>query len=120
MKYTVKPAIVEGCDCEECRAGRHLYALYRLPEIGSNWSAMSLQTYSSAEECKQNHYWGIEFGPDDTWEDGTPIVESNAIPEAHPDGPQPSKGGMVPLNTEALQKSAKLLEKHWLPRDSSR
>ena len=43
MIYTVKPAITEGCDCEDCRAGKHLYFLYRLPATGKNWSAMSLQ-----------------------------------------------------------------------------
>jgi hypothetical protein len=120
MKYTVKPAIVEGCDCEDCRAGRHIYLLYRLPANGSDWSAMSLQAYSSAEECKRNHYWGIEFGPDAKWEDGTPVVEPEPMREAHPDGGQASTGGMVKLDGEALRKSAELLERHWLPRDSSR
>lgn len=120
MKYTVEPAIVEGCDCEDCKAGRHLYRLYRCPKKGSNWAAMSLHPYSSAEECKQKHYWGVNIGPDDTWEDGSPIVQPKPMREAHPDGRRSSTGGMVMLNAEALQKSAELLEKHWLPRDSSR
>jgi hypothetical protein len=108
MKYTVTPAIVEGCNCEDCRAGRHIYLLYRLPATGKNWSGMSLQTYSSAEECKREHLWGIDFGPDATWEDGSPIVEPQPKHETQPD-----ENGMVPLDADAFAKSAEALEKHW-------
>src|SRR5258707_4147105 len=74
MKFTVEPAMVVGCDCKPCRAGRHIYYLCRYPAEEGDYCAISFQTYSSAEECKKNHYWGMQFGPDDTWEDGTPIV----------------------------------------------
>ncbi|MCX6928234.1 MAG: hypothetical protein NT154_34240 [Verrucomicrobia bacterium] len=114
MIYTVKPAITEGCDCEDCRAGKHLYFLYRLPATGKNWSAMSLQPYGSAEECKREHCWGLNFGPDDTWEDGAPIVVPKRRQSAHPD-----EHGMVRLDGEALRKSADALEKHWA-RDTNR
>jgi hypothetical protein len=106
--YTVKPIISEGCGCEDCKAGRHVYLLYRLPATGPNWSAMSMQPYTSPEDCKQNHWWGLKFGPEDTWEDGAPIV----VPEPEHKA-QPDEHGMVPLNDEALGKSADLLEKHW-------
>jgi hypothetical protein len=80
MKYTVKPAIVEGCECEECKAGRHLYFLYRCSELESGrWSGVTLHTYASAQECKEDHYWGIRFGPDDVWEDGSPIVQPDPL-----------------------------------------
>ena len=111
MIYTVKPAIVEGCNCEDCRAGRHIYLLYRLPANGSDWSAMGMQTYSSAEECKREHQWGLDFGPSDTWEDGAPIVVPERKHEAHPE-----EKGMVLLDAKAFAKSAAALEKHW-PRD---
>ena len=108
MKYSVEPATVEGCDCEDCRAGRHLYYLYRLPATGQNWSAMSLQTYSSPEECKREHRWGLNFGPDDTWEDGSPIV----VPAPQRRSP-PDEHGMVMLDGKAFKKSAEALAKHW-------
>ena len=120
MKYTVKPAIVEGCDCADCNAGRHLYYLYRCPVKAGNWSALSLHTYSSAEDCKRNHCWGLDFGPEDTWEDGSQIVQPKPMRAADPDGRQPGTVGMVPLNAEALQKSANILERHWCPQDLSR
>ena len=113
MKYRVEPAIVEGCDCDDCKAGRHLYRLYRIPATGQKWSGMSLQAYASAEECKRKHNWGIEFGPDATWEDGAPVVEPESVREPHPDGGQASAGGMVKLDGKALQKSGEMLEKHW-------
>jgi hypothetical protein len=111
MKWTVEPVIVEGCDCEDCKAGRHLYRLYRCGN--KDWSAMSLQAYSSAEECKQKHYWGVNIGPDDTWEDGTPIVEPKPLRETHPDGPKFSTSGRVRLDGKIFQKWAETLQKHW-------
>ena len=108
MTYTVIPIIAEDCDCEDCRAGRHLYVLYRLPATGKDWSAISLQMYASAEECKAKHPWGIVFGPNAVWEDGSPVVVPKPTPEPHPD-----ENGMVPLDGEALAKSAEALEKHW-------
>ena len=112
VRYRVEPLTVEGCDCEDCRAGRHLYALYRGTAQGSEWSAMSLQGYASAEECKRKHRWGIEFGPNAVWEDGTPVVEPDPRGGERPDQPQPDANGMVPLDGQALQKSMEALEKH--------
>src|ERR1017187_9625188 len=106
MKYRVEPVIVEGCDCADYKAGRHLYRRYRIPARGEKWSAMSLQAYSSAEECKQKHYWGIQFGPDATWEDGTPVVQPEPMRKAHPDGGQPNTGGGVRLDGKMVGKWA--------------
>jgi hypothetical protein len=120
MKYTVKPAIVEGCECEECKAGRHLYFLYRCSELESGrWSGVTLHTYASAQECKEDHYWGVRFGPDDTWEDGSPIVQPDPLEGMRAGDRKAGTGGMVPLNVEVLKKSAAMLEKHWVSRDSS-
>jgi len=106
--------IVEGCACEDCKAGRHFYVLYRLPATGSNWSSMSLQMYASPEEAKAKHWWGINFGPDAVWEDGTPVVEPE-LPHSAPDVKEPSSDGLVCLDVEALGKSAEALERHWRP-----
>jgi hypothetical protein len=113
MKYTVTPIVTEGCDCEDCKAGRHLYLLYRLPATGKDWSAMSLQMYASAEECKREHDWGLDFRPGDTWDDDSPIVVPERKHEAHPD-----EKGMVLLDAKAFAKSAEALEKHWPPASS--
>jgi hypothetical protein len=110
MKYRVEPIIVDGCDCEDCKAGRHPYLLYRLPATGTHWSAMSLQTYASAEEAKQ-HDWGIDFGPDAQWDDGSPVV----VPEGRPSQAQPDERGMVPLDGKAFAKSAEALIRHLAP-----
>ena len=114
MTYTVKPIIVGDCNCEDCKAGRHLYVLYRLPATGSDWSAMSLQTYASPEEAKAKHWWGIDFGPNAVWEDGTPVVESDPAHPA-PEERDQSNSGLVYLDTEALGKAAEALQKHWRP-----
>ena len=112
MKYTVVPATVDGCQCEDCRAGRHLYGLYQWKDNEWHWAATSLQSYASAQECKRLHPWFIQFEPGATWEDGTPIVEPEPVcsPEA-----QPGEGGMVELDKEALAKSAEAFKKHMLP-----
>ncbi|MCX6922645.1 MAG: hypothetical protein NT154_05435 [Verrucomicrobia bacterium] len=73
--FTVEPEVVEGCECEDCRAGRHVYSLYEWTGVGWEWAAISLRLYSSAEECKLKHWWGIDLGPNAVWEDGTPVVE---------------------------------------------
>ncbi len=110
MKYRVEPIITEGCDCEDCKAGRHLYLLYRMSATAKRWSAMSLQAYSSPEEAKAKHDWGIDFGPDAQWDDGSPVV----LPEPQPSKVQPDEHGMVHLDGEALAKSAERLAKHWV------
>lgn len=81
-KYRLEPIIEEGCQCADCRAGRYCYRLYRLPS--THWSAISFQSYASAEEAK-NHYWGIAFEPDAVWEDGSPVEPdpTHLIMESH-------------------------------------
>jgi hypothetical protein len=112
MKYTVVPATVENCECEDCKAGRYFYNLFSWEDNKWQWAATSLQSYSNAQECKRHHYWGIKFEPEDTWEDATPIVEPEPVcyPEA-----QPGQGGMVELDKEALAKAAEAFKKHMLP-----
>lgn len=109
MKYTVEPEIVEGCECDDCRAGRNIYTLHRWQ--GGQWAvvAVSLQSYASADECKRTHRWGIEFRADGVWEDGTQVM-----PPEHMETPASACGHKVMLDTGALQKSAERLKGHWL------
>jgi hypothetical protein len=109
--YTVEPETVEGCECEDCRAGRHVYSLYEWTETGWRWAAISLKLYSSAEECKRKHLWGIDFGPNAVWEDGQPVVEPEPMEKHHKQDSGVVK--MVPLDMKALRKSFEALEKHW-------
>jgi hypothetical protein len=111
--YTIEPELVEGCDCEDCREGRHVYSLYELTDAGWEWAAISLKHYTNAEDCKRKHWWGIAFGPDAVWEDGQPVVAPDPAKEVRPNQPQPDPKGMVPLDTKALQKSFEALKKHW-------
>ena len=113
MKYTVEPEIVERCECEDCKAGRHVYSLFEWTEDGWRWAAISLQSYASAEECKRKHWWGIDLGPGAIWEDGTPAVEPEPKQAAHGDGAPSTGGGMVKLDTKALRKSLEALARHW-------
>ena len=109
MKYTVEPQVVAGCECEDCRAGRHIYALQRWQDGKWIVAGVSLQSYASADECKRNHRWGIEFCADDVWEDGTQVM-----PPEHMQTPASACGHKVMLDTAALQKSAERLKLHWL------
>src|ERR1035437_100303 len=68
MKHIVIPETVEGCDCEDCRAGRHLYSLFCWRDGEWSWRATSLRAYTSVEECKQKHPWMLVFEPGSTWE----------------------------------------------------
>jgi hypothetical protein len=113
VKYYIQPAIVKGCDCEDCRVGRHIYTLYRFPAKDRDWSAISLQAYSSAEECKQQHDWGIQFEPDAVWDDGTPIVRPRSMEKANEQ--ESGVRGFVALNAKAFAKSAEALKKHCDP-----
>jgi hypothetical protein len=106
MKFRLEPMVFAGCDCEYCKAGLHLYFLYRIPAPEGRWSAFSLQPYRSVEEAKQ-HYWGINFGPDPTWEDGTPVVQ----PQCEPRSPEESKP--VPLDRGSFATAADLLGQHF-------
>lgn len=111
MKFTVEPVTVENCDCEACKAGKHLYELHQWSDNQWQFVGVSLQSYASAQECKLNHYWGVQFTPEDTWEDGTPIVKlQKATPEEPPSGTE----RMVPLDTKAIAESFETLQKHWL------
>ena len=110
MKHIVIPETVEGCDCEDCKGGRHIYSLFCWRDGEWSWRATSLLTYTSAEECKRKHPWMLVFGPEDTWEDGTPLVDPEPVRPAHC---AEAVGGMVPLDAAAFKKSADLLEKHW-------
>ena len=114
MKYTVRPMTNSDCDCEDCRAGKHLYSLHRCQD--GEWKSIgfSLQSYASADACQRDHYWGIAFHPDDVWEDGTPILEPESAGQNDEEKPTSDTGNRVPLNVEALRKSAEALERHWL------
>jgi len=78
--------------------------------VDGQWTfvGVSLQSYASADECKQNHWWGIEFRAEDTWEDGTPITSAERVEKA-----ASGTRRRVILDTEALQRSAEALERHW-------
>jgi hypothetical protein len=78
---------------------------------------MTLQTYARPQECKENHYWGIQFNPDDTWEDGSPILQPDPLEGQRGKQDTSKPPATVPLNVEVLKKSAAMLEKHWLPPD---
>jgi hypothetical protein len=110
MTFTVRPATIADCDCPDCRAGKHLYELYRWQDGQWEFVGVSLQSYASAEDCQQNHWWGIEFRAGDTWENGTAIAS-----RGHRENPDPGTGGKVTLDVAALQKSAEALKGHWIP-----
>jgi hypothetical protein len=115
MKYTVEAETVHGCDCGDCRAGKHIYSLFQWTDGGWKWAAISLLSYSSVEECKAKHPWMIAFGPEDTWEDGSPLVDPDPVQTLHSKEGQLGPVRMVALDTRALAKSADLLERHWRP-----
>jgi hypothetical protein len=108
VKYTVEPQVVAGCECKDCRAGSHIYALQRWQDGKWIVVAVSLQSYASADECKRTHRWGIEFHANDVWEDGIQITAAERTEK-----PASPCGGKVMLNTAALQKSAERLKLHW-------
>lgn len=109
MKYTVRPVTSDDCDCPECRAGKHLYELCRWVDGQSKLVGVSLQGYASADACKRDHWWGIEFRAGDTWEDGMPITSAEQMEK-----PASGTGQPVMLDTDALQRSAEALERHWI------
>ena len=110
MKYRVEAQTVGGCQCDDCTAGKHLYELQRWEDGEWRFVGVSLQSYASADECKRNHCWGIEFHPDDVWEDGTPV----APPEPRVN-PTSGTVGRVPLDVDAFMKSVEALKGHWGP-----
>ena len=109
MKYRVIPVTSANCDCPDCRAGQHLHELHCWQDDQWTFVGVSLQSYASAEDCKRTHWWGIEFRPDDVWEDGTPITSPKQMEK-----PASGTGRKVVLNTAALQKAAERLKGHWL------
>jgi hypothetical protein len=109
VKYRVVPVTRADCDCPDCRAGKHLYALHRWQDDQWQFVGISLQSYASAEDCKQHHYWGIGFQTDDVWEDETPI-----LPPERTERPKSSTGRKVTLDLAAFAKAAEALEQHWL------
>jgi hypothetical protein len=117
--YRVVPLTQPGCDCEDCRAGRHLYELERWQANRWKPAATSLQAYGSAEKCRQKHYWGIRFEPNATWEDGAPVLEPEDLRPMQPDSEEPGPVRMVPLNTDALGKSVVALARHWFQADEA-
>jgi hypothetical protein len=61
MIYKVVAETTPDCDCEECLAGRHLYSLFYWKDGKWMHAGFSLQTYTSPEDCMQNHWWGVQF-----------------------------------------------------------
>ena len=114
MKYKVTAEIPDACDCEDCRAGRHLYSLLRWTDNEWQFVGISLKSYTSATDCQQNHHWGIPFQAEDVWEDGTPILPPERKGQSQTEKPKTVSGGKVTLDQEALAKSAEALERHWL------
>ena len=115
MKYTVRPVTQANCQCPDCRAGRHLYSLLRWVDSEWQFVGISLQSYASAEDCQRSHHWGNQFAPEDTWEDGKPILPPASAGQAQPGKPQSGTGRRVTLDQDAFVKSAEALERHWLP-----
>ncbi len=111
--YTVKAVTVEGCDCEDCQAGRHIYSLYRWKENTWKWVGTSLQSYLSPEQAKAKHRWCIDFEPGAIWEDGMPVVEPPREDDARLEDGRAVE--MVPLDTDALRKSCDTMIRHWVP-----
>jgi hypothetical protein len=109
VKYTIEPEIVDGCESEDYGAGRHLYALHRWADGHWTFVGVSLPSCGSADACKRDHWWGIEFRAGDTWEDGTPITSAE-----HTEKLASGTGQPVTLDREALQRSAEALERHWI------
>ena len=64
MKYTVKPEIVEGCDCEDCKAGKHIYSLYRWTEEG--WTGPRLASDPMPAPRNASGFTGGELNLDPT------------------------------------------------------
>lgn len=114
VTYRVIPVTRADCDCPDCRAGKHLYELHCWQDGQWRFVGVSLQSYGSAEDCKQHHYWGIEFQADDVWENETSILPPESIGQAHPDKPKSGTGRRVTLDQKAFVKSAEALEQHWL------
>jgi hypothetical protein len=58
MKYRVEPIITEGCDCEDCKAGRHLYLLYRIATGAQREQALAEMETGHGSWCsRQIQVW---------------------------------------------------------------
>jgi hypothetical protein len=107
MTYKVVAETTPDCDCEDCRAGRHLYSLFRWRDGQWTHVGFSLQTYASPEDCMRQHSWGIEFEADAVWEDGSPVVPPQPVLTADRESQR-----MVTLDGEALARSLDSMRKH--------
>jgi hypothetical protein len=112
MIYKVEAEDPGDCECEDCRAGRHLYSLFRRRDGQWTLVGFSLQTYTSPEECMKKHEWGVQFEPDAVWEDGSPVVAPESQPSAGRSAETSGPRKMVQLDTGALTKSLASLRKH--------
>ena len=112
MKYTVTPVTKTDCDCPDCRAGRHLYGLHRWQDGQWQFVGVSLQSYTSADDCKQQPPVGNRsLNRGTTWEDGTPIVPPEpACQKERPSG----TGGRVELARNAFAEVGGEVKRHWL------
>jgi hypothetical protein len=105
VKSTLEPEIVDACEGEDCRAGRHLYALHCWADGHWPFVGVSLPSYGSADACKRDHWWGIEFRAENTWEDRTRSTAAERMEKA-----ASGTGRKVILDTAALQRSTEPLE----------
>lgn len=69
---------------------------------------MTLVTYSDVEDCRLHHDWGIQFPPDATWEDGTPIMPPKEEPR--PDSVRRGEAGCI--DPSSLDPAIKSLTQH--------
>ena len=113
MTYKVIAETTPDCDCADCRAGRHLYSLLRWRDGDWTYVGTCLQTYASAEDCMRNHWLGIQFQPEDVWEDGSPVVqpEPTASAEAMSEASGPRR--MVQIDGGEFGKQMETLLKHF-------
>jgi hypothetical protein len=107
MIYKVVAETTPDCDCADCRAGRHLYSLFCWRDGQWMHVGFSLQSYTSPEDCMKNHWWGVQFEPDDVWEDGSPVVPPEPTLAADMESQR-----MVTVDGEAPARSLDSMRKH--------
>ncbi len=112
MTYKVVADLIPDCDCEDCRAGRHLYSLFRWRDGQWLHIGFSLKTYASPQDCMRNHLWGIQFEPDAVWEDGSPVVQPKPTPVSESDGAVCGPKRMVQVDGVEFGKQMETLLKH--------
>ncbi len=112
MTYKVVAENPLGCDCEDCRAGRHLYSLFRLQDGKWQYVGTTLQTYATPEACIRDHSWGVQFEPDAVWEDGCPVVQVESTPASGLECGESEPPGMVQINSADFADQMETLLKH--------